>query len=57
MPLVNENKDRAEQQNANLQMTKAQIDEGLRKGVESIGAGRIYSAKEVDAILAKELGI
>lgn len=54
---MNENKDKAEQQNANLQMTKAQIDEGLRKGVESIRAGRIYSAEDVDVILSKELGI
>ena len=54
---MDESKNKGEQRNTNSQMTKAQIDEGLRKGVELIKAGRIYSAEEVDAILAKELGI
>jgi hypothetical protein len=54
---MNESKDRTKQQDVNLPMTKDQIDEELRKGVESIKAGRIYSAEELDAILAKELGI
>lgn len=32
---MNESKDRTKQQNVNLPMTKDQIDEELRKGVES----------------------
>lgn len=55
--LMDESKNKGEQRNTNSQMTNAQIDEGLRKGVEPIKAGRIYSTEEVDAILAKELGI
>ena len=31
---MNESKEKCEQQNTNSQMTKAQIDEGLRKGVD-----------------------
>ena len=35
----------------------AMTKEELQKGVDSIKAGRIYSADEVDAVLAKEFGI
>lgn len=38
-------------------MTKPQIDTELQKGVDSIKAGRIYSADEVDAALKKEFSI
>ena len=38
-------------------MTKEQLDAELRKGVDSIKAGKVYSADEVDAALAKEFGI
>ena len=32
-------------------------DEQLQKGIDSIKAGKVYSADEVDAILAKEFDI
>lgn len=38
-------------------MTREELDAELQKGVDSIKAGKIYSADEVDAILAKEFGI
>ena len=38
-------------------MTKEQLDAELQKGVDSIKAGKVYSADEVDAVLAKEFGI
>lgn len=38
-------------------MTKEQLNAELQKGVDSINAGKVYSADEVDAALAKELGI
>ena len=38
-------------------MTKEQLDAELQKGVDSIKAGKVYSADEVDAALAKEFGI
>ena len=38
-------------------MTREQLDTELQKGVDSIKAGKVYSADEVDAILAKEFGI
>ena len=38
-------------------MTREQFDEELQKGVDSIKAGKVYSADEVDAVLAKEFGI
>ena len=38
-------------------MTREELDTELQKGVDSIKAGRVYSADEVDAALAKEFGI
>ena len=38
-------------------MTREQLDAELQKGVDSIKAGRVYSADEVDAALKKEFGI
>ena len=38
-------------------MTREELDVELQKGVDSIKAGKVYSADEVDAILAKEFGI
>ncbi len=38
-------------------MTREELDAELQKGVDSIKAGKIYSADEVDAVLAKEFGI
>ena len=38
-----------------IQMLYSQIV--LKKGVDSIKAGKVYSADEVDAALAKEFGI
>lgn len=38
-------------------MTKKQLDKELQKGVDSINTGNVYSADEVDTILAKEFGI
>ena len=35
-------------------MTRNQLDAKLQKGVDSIKAGRVYSADEVDEALAKE---
>lgn len=34
-----------------------QLDKELQKGVDSINTGNVYSADEVDTILAKEFGI
>lgn len=39
------------------QLTKKQLDKELKKGVDSINTGNVYSADEVDKILAKEFGI
>ncbi len=39
------------------EMTREQLNEELRKGYDSIQAGRLYSADEVDSILNKEYGI
>lgn len=38
-------------------MTREQFDAELQKGVDSIKAGKVYSADEVNAVLAKEFGI
>ena len=38
-------------------MTREELDAELQKGVDSIKAGKIYSADEVDSVLAKEFGI
>lgn len=38
-------------------MTREQLNAELQKGVDSIKAGEVYSADEVDAALAKEFGI
>ena len=38
-------------------MTKKQLDKELQKGVDSINTGNVYSADEVDTILAKEFVI
>ncbi len=38
-------------------MTREQLDAELQKGIDSINAGNVYSADEVDDILAKEFGI
>ena len=38
-------------------LTRAELDAELMKGVESLKAGKGYSADEVDAILRKEFGI
>lgn len=38
-------------------MTKEQLDAELQKGMDSIKKGNVYSADEVDALLAKEFGI
>ena len=38
-------------------MTKAQLDAALAKGVESLKTGATYSLDEVDAELVKEFGI
>ena len=39
------------------QMTRKQLDKELAKGIESIKDGKLYSADEVDAELAREFGI
>lgn len=38
-------------------MTREQLDAELQKGIDSIKAGNVYSADEVDEALAKEFGI
>ncbi len=38
-------------------MTKEQFDAEIQKGIDSIKAGRVYSADEVDAAFAEEFGI
>lgn len=38
-------------------MTREQLDAELQKGIDSIKAGKVYSADEVDEMLAKEFGI
>lgn len=38
-------------------MTREQLDAELRRGVDSIKAGKVYFADEADAALAKEFGI
>ena len=38
-------------------ITRADLDRELMKGVESLKAGKGYTADEVDAILSKEFGI
>ena len=38
-------------------VTVEQLDAELKKGVDSIKAGKIYSADEVDETLTKEFGI
>lgn len=38
-------------------ITREELDAELQKGVDSIKAGKVYSADEVDAVLAKEFGI
>ncbi|MCD8073530.1 MAG: type II toxin-antitoxin system RelB/DinJ family antitoxin [Lachnospiraceae bacterium] len=38
-------------------MTTEQLNAELQKGMDSINVGNVYSADEVDEILAKEFGI
>ncbi len=38
-------------------MTKEQFDQEIQKGIDALKAGQVYTAEEVDAILAKEFGI
>ena len=38
-------------------MTREQLDKELKKGYASIKAGKIYSADEVDKLLAKEFDL
>lgn len=38
-------------------IAREKLDAEVQKGVDSIKAGKIYSADEVDAALAKEFGI
>ena len=38
-------------------MSREQLDAELRKGLESMKSGKVYTADEVDAELAKEFGI
>lgn len=38
-------------------ITREQIDKELQKGVDSIKAGKIYSADEVDVLLEEEFDI
>ena len=38
-------------------MSREQLDAELQKGVDSIKAGKVYSAEEVDSLLVKEFGI
>ena len=38
-------------------MTREQLDAELKKGYASIKAGKIYSADEVDELLAKEFDL
>ena len=38
-------------------LSRAELDSELMKGVESLKAGKGYSAYEVDALLQKEFGI
>ncbi|EOS69773.1 RelB/DinJ family addiction module antitoxin [Lachnospiraceae bacterium MD308] len=38
-------------------MNKAELDEQLSLGIESLKSGKTYSVEEVDAVLAKEFGI
>ena len=38
-------------------MSREQLDAELQKGVDSIKAGKVFSAEEVDSLLAKEFGI
>ena len=37
-------------------MIRERLDAGLQKGVDSIKAGKVYPADEVDETLAKEYG-
>lgn len=39
------------------EMTRDQLNAELKKGVDSIKAGNVYSADEIDAILAKKFSI
>lgn len=38
-------------------MSRAELDMELRKGVDSLSCGKIYSVEEVDDELAREFGI
>jgi addiction module RelB/DinJ family antitoxin len=38
-------------------MSREELDEELRKGMDSLKTGRTYTVDEVDAALAKEFGI
>lgn len=38
-------------------LTREQLNAELQKGLDSIKAGKVFSADEVDAALAKEFGI
>lgn len=38
-------------------MSRAELDQELARGVDSIRAGKVLSAEEVDAALAREFGI
>ena len=39
------------------QMARKQLDKELAKGIDSMKDGKLYSADEVDAELAREFGI
>ncbi|MBE6112294.1 MAG: type II toxin-antitoxin system RelB/DinJ family antitoxin [Peptococcaceae bacterium] len=38
-------------------MTRTELDRELKRGMDSLAAGRTYTADEVDALLTKEFGI
>ena len=38
-------------------MNRAELDQELRKGLDSLNTGNISAADEVDAVLAREFGI
>lgn len=40
-----------------MAVERAQLDAELQKGVDSIQAGKVYSADEVDVVLAKGFDI
>ena len=38
-------------------LSRAEMDAELKKGMESVKSGKLYTADEIDAELAKEFGI